>query len=454
MTHRRPRSTFGRYLGCFALGLVACDLESCLRGPPTVEDCSYFSTEYEAAIAGDGELLAEIPDKPNFPMALVISEEGVNKLLFGVTGSMVPFASALELGLGELRFTPTSDPVAKLVSEPGCHRCVDFSFDFSFELLNNGEQSQGAGIGSAALRIPLSLEPVAGEQDTTALVAHYEATVAGPPGINVMGVDTEEFPELDKALAILITEKLRAQYGPTEVIRFAPWTIGTESVKLAAREFAVFPDTGVMALGLQTNLDLPKAAAIEVGQALPQGVPMLVQMHPLLLFGMAQRMITEGVIPRRYNDDGQADPEGLQAVTLTSLEATALSDSDVDVEFRVWRTGGGYCGYANAVTTLTMAIEDDGINDRISVTPTDNLRVLDGEGVGELYEDNQQLVDDNKRLVDAFRQDLASQIGVTVNYSEISVEGANIVFDALALKVSDKSIDILLDFLVLDQADG
>lgn len=446
------RSTSGRYLGCFVLGLAACDLESCLRGEPIVENCEYFNEQYDAAIAGDGELLPEFPDRPSFPMALVISEEGVNKLLFGVTGSMVPFASELDLGLGELRFTPTSDPVAKLVSEPGCSRCVDFSFDFSFELLNNGEDSQGAGTGSAALRIPLTLEAVTGEEDTSALIAHYEAAVAGPPGINVMGVKTEEFPNLDAALGILITEKLREQYGPTEVLRFAPWSIGTQSVKLAAKQFAIYPETGVMALGLQTNLELPQGTSIEVGAALPQGVPMMVQMHPLLLFGMAQRMITEGVIARRYNDDGQPDPEGLQAVTLENLEATPLSESDVDVTFRVWRTGGGYCGYANAVTTLTMAIADDGVNDTITVTPTANLRVLSGEGVGELYEDNQELVDKNKNLVDEFRRSLADQIGVTVNYSELSVAGANIVFDAIALRVADKSIDILLDFLVLDEA--
>lgn len=452
MTHPRPRSTLGRHLGCFLLGLVACDLESCLRGDPIVEDCSYFSKKYDAAIEGQGELLPELPTTPNFPMALVISEEGVNKLLFGVTGSMVPFASALELGLGELRFTPTTDPVAKLVSEPTCHRCVDFSFEFSFEIVNNGEQSQGAGIGYASLRIPLKLEPVDGAEDTTALVAHYEQATAGPPGINVMGISTSEFPNLDEALAIVITEKLRAQYGPTELIRFAPWSIGTESVKLAAKQFAVYPESGVMALGLQTNLDLPEGTSVAVGNSLPQGVPMVVQMHPLLLFAMAQRMITEGVIARRYDDNGQPDPEGLQAVTLESLEPTPLSESDVDVTFRVWRTGGGYCGYANALTTLTMAIADDGINDRITVSPTDNLRVLDGEGVGELYEDNQQLVDDNKKLVDVFRQNLASQIGVTVNYNELSVDGANIVFDALALKVTDQSIDILLDFIVLDQA--
>lgn len=446
------RSSFGRHLGCFVLGLAACDLESCLRGERIVENCDFFNSQYEDTIAGDGELLPDYPDKSSFPMALVISEEGVNKLLFGVTGSMVPFASALDLGLGELRFTPTSDPVARLVSEPGCSRCVDFSFDFSFELLNNGESSQAAGVGSAALRIPLSLEPVAGEDDTTALVAHYEAATAGPPGISVMGVKTEDFPNLDAALGILITEKLREQYGPTEVLRFAPWSIGTESVKLAAKQFAIYPETGVMALGLQTNLALPQGTSVEVGDSLQPGVPMMVQMHPLLLFGMAQRMITEGVIARRYDDNGKPDPEGLQAVTLERLEPTPLSDSDVDVTFRVWRTGGGYCGYANAVTTLTMSIQDDGINDRISVTPTDNLRVLSGEGVGELYEDNQELVDKNTNLVDAFRNTLASQIGVTVNYSELSVDGANIVFDALALKVTDRSINILLDFLVLDEA--
>jgi len=272
--------------------------------------------------------------------------------------------------------------------------------------------------------------------------------------ISVAGFDSETYPGLAGALAILSTEQLRANYSATELIRFEPWTIGSNAVKLAAKEFAIFPETGVLALGLQTNLKLPEGTSIEVGSSLPEGVPMAVQMHPLLLLGMAERMLTEGVIPRRYDDKGNPDPEGAQGVTLETLEKAPLGDADLDITFRVWRTDEGYCGFVDAVNAVTLSLDDSGISDRIAVTPAADVRILRGQGVGELFEDNKDLVEENKKLVENFRNSLAEQIGITVNYNDLTVEGANIVFDALALSVTPVSIDILLDFLVLANEGG
>lgn len=452
MRPRPPRPALGR-LGLFALAFgLGCSVYDCRGGDPPPLNCEDRLEQYEAVAAGEGLLLDAIPDSANFPMALTISEEGVNKLLFGVTGKEPPFASDLDLGLGKMRFTPTSTPVVELASVPNCARCILFSLDFTFEIVNNNDDSQGAGVGTVQLRIPIRLETIEG--DTTALVAHYEeATVLDMP-FNVMGVNSQDIPNMQSALEILVTEKLREQYGPTELIRFNPWTIGTNSVKLAAKAFAIYPDNNVLSLALQTNLALPDGLSIQVGDALPEGVPMSVQMHPLLLLGMAQRMLAEDVIPRRYDDDGAPDPEGDQAVTLKNLSKSGFGATNVDVEFRVWRTGGGYCGYADAINTLQLSIADNGLDDTIAVTPTDDLRIVGGDGVGELYEDSMDLVNENKGLVDAFKQSLADQIGVTVNYSELSVDGANIIFDTLALTVEEKRIDILLDFLVLDKVDG
>ncbi len=452
MRPRSPRTALGRF-GPFALAFgLGCSLDDCRGEDPPPLNCDDRLAQFEEVAAAEGVLLDAIPDTANFPMALTISEEGVNKLLFGVSGKEPPFASDLSLGLGKMRFTPTSTPVVELASVPGCSRCILFALDFTFAIVNNNDESQGAGVGNVVLSIPIRLETIEG--DTTALVAHYEeATVLDMP-FNVMGVNSQDIPNMQEALQILVTEKLRMQYGATELIRFNPWSIGTNSVKLAAKAFAIYPENGVLSLALQTNLELPEGLSIQVGDALPEGVPMSVQMHPLLLLGMAQRMLAEEVIPRRYDDDGVADPEGYQAVTLRNLTKSGFGDSAVDVEFRVWRTGGGYCGFADAITALELGLTDDGIDDRITVTPTDDLRIVRGEGVGDLYEDSMDVVNENKGLVDAFKKSLADQIGVTVNYSELSVDGANIVFDALALSVAEKRIDILLDFLVLDKEGG
>lgn len=453
MSHPRRRTPPGLlvYPGLF-LAAMGCD-PSCIRGDDPTLDCDARTEEFEDAVAEEGVLLDAIPESASFPMALVISEEGINKLLTGVVGgNNTPFASKLPLGPVEIQFTPTSDPVIDFISVPGCSKCVVFTLDFSFELVNPSQEAAGAGLGATEMVIPLRLEQLEG--DTSALIADYAAATVRDMSINVSGFDSETYPGLAGALAILSTEQLRANYGKTELIRFEPWTIGTNAVKLAAKQFAIFPEANVLSLGLQTNLQLPKAASIDVGRALPEGVPMAVQMHPLLLLGMAERMITEDVIARRYNDKGEPDPEGAQGVTLTSIEKAALGDTNLDVQFRVWRTDEGYCGYVDAVNAIELSLDDAGFQDRIAVTPAGDVRILGGLGVGELFEDNKDLVEKNKNLVENFRDSLSEQIGITVNYSDLQVEGGTIVFDALALQVASGSIDIFLDFLVLANEGG
>jgi hypothetical protein len=249
---------------------------------------------------------------------------------------------------------------------------------------------------------------------------------------------------------VLLTEQLRAQYKPTELLRLAPWTIGDGDVKLAARDFQIFHDTKVLSFGLQTNLDLPPEYSVNVASDLPAGlpdtVPMLVQMHPGLLYGMAQRMITEGAISRTYDDAGKPAEDGLYGMTLESMVPNKLPGSNLlDVGFRVWRTADDYCGYADAVTELKLSIKDNTIN----VTPSGNLRVTGGEGVGELAATDEELVQKNKKLVDTFTQDLSEQVGITINYTDLEIAGANIVFNAAGIAVTRNNIDIVIDFLVL-----
>lgn len=452
MSHRRFASTGLAYVLALC---AACDLESCVRGEQQELDCSDHQDGFEAVVAREGVLLDAIPEKNSFPMALVISENGIAELLKGITSDTNPVAGGnLTLFGLNLQIVPKKTEVELTSELDKCSRCVIFAVDFAVQAVTDGGTSQLAGLGKSKISIPLRLEQLAG--DTSALVAAYDQLTILDLTMSAMGFITSEYPEFEKALEIKMTELIREQSEPVQLMKFEPWTIGTNSVKVAAKQFAIFPEAGVISLGMQTNLDLPKAVALEVGQALDGDAMMAVQMHPGLLLGMAERMLAEGVIPRRYDDDGEPDPDGAQGITLTGLGKNALGANDLDVTFRVWRTKGDYCGYANAVSVLRLGLEDsDGIQDRITVTPTDELRVLEGgQGVGELYEDNQDLVEENKGLVDHFKRSLADQIGITVNYNELAVDGQNIVFDATGLVVTDKKIDILLDFLVLAAEGG
>lgn len=438
-------------LGTLCIGALSGGLTACPGPEPAAFDCEDQAAAFEASYKDDGVLLAEIPDRPSFPMAMVLSEQGINNLLTGVVGGKVPFASKLSLGLIDIDFTPVSAPVISIVKVPNCSRCVLFSLDFDFQL-KDGEDPSGAGSGYAEIAIPLRLQQ--NEDGSSSLVAGYEAATVRRMDLNAMGFvfDADHFSNIQGAFEILSTEALREQYGTTELLHFAPWTIGGNDVKLAAREFQVFTDSKVISLGLQTNLDLPRSVSVHVGDKLPEGVPMVVQMHPGLLLGMSQRMITEGEISRTYNDKGEPDPKGLYGVTLESLAPGGIEDSNqLEAGFRVWRTQDGYCGYVDAVTTLKVEL---GEADAITVTPTDDLRVTGGEGIGEIATSNQELVDKNKKLVERFKSDLSKQVGITINYKEVGVQGSTILFDTLALSVAQDAIEILIDFQVVANEGG
>jgi hypothetical protein len=444
--NRKP--SFGA--ACAAvLSASACD-GSCVRGEEPEFDCAAQAEAFEASYADDGKLLPEIPDRQSFPMAMVLSEDGINRLITGVVGGKVPFASTVDLGPVGLQFTPSAEPVIEIAKVPNCARCVKFKVDFYFTLIDNQGEPSGSGIGAAEASFPLSL--VQNDDGSSSLVADYsKATIRDMP-FTTMGFVSGDYPGIEGAIEVLATEAIRTQYGTQELLRFQPWTIGNGDVKLAAREFAIYPESKVLALGLQTNLDIPENVSVAVGRELPMGVPMQVQMHPGLLYEMAQRMIVEGAIARTYNDQGQPDPGGLYGMTLEGMSPSDIPGSDLlDVAFRVWRTEEGYCGYADARTELRLGVSPT--DDSITVTPTDTLKVTGGAGVGELAATDEELVEKNKKLVDTFKKDLSEQVGITINYNEVGVEGTRILFDTEAVLVKQDSIDIIIDFVVVAAED-
>ncbi len=437
--------------GFFGLtGMLAGGLASC-RGEDREFDCASQQEAFAASYADDGVLLPELPNIASYPMALVLSEEGIQRLINGLVGGNVPFASTLGVGPYGIEFVPLATPLVEIIKTSGCSRCVLFSLDFDFQLNAEDGDPAGAGVGQAQLAIPLKL--VKNADGTSDLVAAYDQATVKKMPLNTQGFDTGDYPGLEGALSILATRALREQYESTPLMHFEPWTIGDNEVKLVADDFNVFYDTKVLSLGMQTNLDLPRSASVKIGtEPPPNNIPMQLQMHPGLLLGMAQRMITEGAISRTYNDQGQPDPEGLYGVTLEALRPNKITGSNLlDVGFRVWRTQEGYCGYADAETSLTMSIDQE--RNTIKVSPGDDLRVTGGEGVGELAKDNEELIARNKKLVDVFKKDLSEQVGITLNYNEVGVEGSTILFYTEALVVEQDNINILIDFDVVASED-
>ncbi len=117
-----------------------------------------------------------------------------------------------------------------------------------------------------------------------------------------------------------------------------------------------------------------------------------------------------------------------------------------DVTFRVWRTAGGSCGYAEILMPMTAAW----VGRALRVTPG-GINVLFGKGSGELAEEDDQVVADHQALLDTFKNALAEQIALTMGLDAIDLAGQDIVVDTPALHVRPEAVALDMDFFIVQE---
>lgn len=458
--HLRSSSSFRpeirRLVEGAALGAVLSSLAAAggCRGPDESwdYDCAVQEPEFRAAAEGEGLLLDPVPNGGPYPVALKLSEAGVNELLEGVVGQDVPFTGELPFvwytGPGTLQFEATTDPVIELESLEGCPTCVQYSFDFNTVMIGANGEPEGAGVGSVKFRIPLVLEPKG--DDATVLIADYSRLRVQDLYLNAFGLETEEHPALVEALGLFMQEKIQETYGPTELLTLASWEIGNNDVRLLARKLIVFPDDDTLALAMQSNLALPPGGGLDITGSMPPGVPMTVSFDIEMFEGMVERLLQEGGIPRIYDEDGNPDEDGNYGVTLDSIEGAPQGEELMITEFKVWRfagdSNGDRCGYLVATMDLDVElVEGQGVT--LEAGP---VAVLEAFGSVAIAEENDQLVKDNQKVVDSFRTGVADNLATTINYDALGIEGSNIVFRTLAKDVTPDYLETWIDFTVVE----
>lgn len=421
------------------------------RGDNIAQDCEtrgqefFRRTEQEAT-----PLLTPVPDQGPYPVALQLTEEGVNRLLGGaVVDQDVPFTGDVPLGPARANFQPEGDPVIEFADLPGCRNCILFSLDFSIDL-GSGNTPISSGVGNVKLSIPMRLE-----SDETAglstLVADYSQAKVEDLFLVVYGINSDDHDTLRGVLKILITEQIQEDFGPVALLEIGSWTIGNDEVRLLARELIVRPEDGKLALGMQTNLPMPAGSGLDLAGPLPDGTPMAVSMDTELFLTMSHRMFDEGEIARRYDEDGQPDASGIYGVTLSELAGNATGNAQLDSLFRVWRIADGYCGFAEATMPLDITVNNTRTG--IDITPG-QATLIAGEGSGAAALEERELVEDNQDLIETFRSDLAAAVGNTVNYDSLDLEGSTIIFAVQDVAVTPETIDSYLNFEVYADPDS
>lgn len=444
VTRSRPAS---RLLATAAVCLSLGAATGC-RGKDISFDCENQRGRFdERAFEEELPLAAEVPAKGPWPVAMQLTEDGVNKLLASIIDEDVPFSGSVPFGVlpqgpADAMFSPTSAPELRLDAVKGCKTCVVFHLDFGVQL-SSPEMDLSSGAGFVDLNIPLRIETAAG---VSRVVADYNEATIGDWYLSVFGFDSETHTMLAGALKLLMAEQIAANYGEVVLLEVGTWQVGQGAVDLQMRGLEIFTDEGnrKLVLGMHTNLPLGKGVGLDVSQPLPNGSVLAVSMDPGLLLPMAHQMLAEGEIARVYDDEGNPDPHGIYGVTLENIDANAQGNESLDSTFRVWRVGEGYCGYAEAVMPLNLGVETTGT---ITVTPG-SAQLVAGEGSGAAALQEKKLVDENQHLIDTFRADLAAQLADTLNFSALDIEGSSVVFTNEGIDLTVDEMRTYLNFTV------
>jgi hypothetical protein len=79
-----------------------------------------------------------------------------------------------------------------------------------------------------------------------------------------------------------------------------------------------------------------------------------------------------------------------------------------------------------------------------------NVAVLEAFGSVSIAQENDQLVEDNQKVVDSFRTGVADNLASTINYDALGIEGSNIVFETLFKDVHPNYLETWIDFTVYE----
>jgi hypothetical protein len=443
-----PRVLAGLTLGALS-AFVGC------RGEDLSFDCENQAMNFLRTVDAEDRELREIPSNGPYPVTMTITEASLNRLVAGIIDDDVPFAGTVPFGVlpegpGEASFEASDVPEIIVRTVVGCKRCVILRVNFGVRLDQEGDPLS-SGSGFAEIAVPLKVE--ANEEDgTTIILADYSEAFIDDWYLSVYGFDSEKNETLAGALKLLMTEEIQANFEPLPLFNIGSWSIGQGEVKLAARKVLVQGEQKRLVLGLATNLPLPAGAGLDVEAPLPEGVAIGVAMDPVLLDTMARRMMEEGEIPTRYDEDGNADDDGIYAVSINKIEA-GTAGNNLNSEFRVWRTAEGYCGFANVSMPVTVALSDN--MKKVEVSAGSAVLIEgDNEGIGVAAEEEKSLIEDNQELVATFRASLTEQLAETLNYEELGVEGSRVVFTTQDVVIDPDAINTHLDFEIYEKPAG
>ena len=370
--------------------------------------CTEHSSSYQEAVAVEGQLTTALNEEEEYPMAMVFSQDAVNRLFAAVSDADLPDITLSETPLG-VPVTVTIDPqlpLLQLGGDLGCTTCLLTEAGFGLTIDVAGAAVSGNGVGR--YQFPLSME-IDG-YNTSSMMAGLGQSEVLSLDLQISGVSDSIMNIVEPLVADAVTYYIQNDYGDTKLFDVEPWEFGNGDVKLVGRGPHLSPENRTIVIGMRSNLVRAQGGTIDWQPTLPEGADVGLQFHPELIQSMISRMMNEGHIARSYDSSGSASEAGEQQVTLNQM--SAADNGLLNTSFTLWRTAGGFCGFADLQAGLGLSISDQKLSFAV-----DNLQITDSAGAGDLLKYT------NEWMGGDYLSDLVNFSELTVNYNELSIPG-------------------------------
>lgn len=377
--------------------LSSCDL---LYDPA---ECATWEAEVDEKLARGAMLLPGLPSGADgAPISLVLNEAALNGLFRELSSQEIPelttrFSIPLVPQDAQVSLRP-SIPLLQLASSPTCDGCLSARVPLDVTITLPGSIRPRAQ-GAISVEVPVGFVE---EDDTaTAFVARFQSIrVTGLELGALDGLNANLRGIVESLASELATAWLRERFSDVRIARFATWTIGGGSVRLAPRGPFVAPDQQSIRFSLVTNL--PGTDAIGAsGSLLPEGADAALHLHPSVLGAMGRRMNHEGFLPSRYSTTGTPTENG--SLRMALVDVTPGDEDRLHSTSEIVRSGS-LCGGFTLGAALALAVEPQ----RVSLSIAD-VSITNTRGAA-------RLLDTSDQLTGGLLSGLLDTLDFTINY--------------------------------------
>lgn len=410
---------------CLALALAA---TAC-----SAEKSAGVKDDYESALASEKARLAAVDEEEeassdesyrDLPVhfGLAIQRGASSKLV--KRGLKAEFARALGETPGSISIAGQEIPLrldtnladVQLEADDSCATCVRVTgkvlgrFDVDVPLVD--EDGDEAYEGKFSVVAPLRFAAADNGGVTLLLDTSQVATLGGMfAETKIDGLPSKIQPIAQKGLEKLLSDKLMAKFEPIELVSFGGVDFGVEGMKLLPAALTYDTATKTIFAGVATNVTGVDGGVANI-ERLGEDDAMAVRYHLQLLAGVMSIKMQQGAVARRYDLNGQANPEGDARVVvkgLRRLEGDAGNALALDFDvFHFGAKGKDYKASGTAHLTLTG---DKAAVEKVEFTGTDTQGAdLDAEGFKTA----------------AFMTETLGLVDKTITMPEVTVPGTSI----------------------------